>query len=105
MRTQTKAALGAATGAALAAAYYFYGSENDADNRKVAKQWAHKAEREIVQAARKMKDKALTDRNVRALITEAAHRYRATKNLDPKEVRDFVAGMQERWRTVREAYT
>ncbi|HWO07373.1 MAG TPA: hypothetical protein VNM40_02205 [Candidatus Paceibacterota bacterium] len=106
MKTRTKATLGAAaaaTGAALAAAYYLYGSEDAAKHRRQLKKWARDAEREIVQAARKAKNKVLTDRNVRALITEAAHRYRMTKDLDPKDVRDFVARMQSRWYAVREA--
>jgi hypothetical protein len=105
MRTKTKATLGAAaaTGAALAAAYYLYGSDKASEHRRQVKKWAQSAEREIVQAARKAKDKALSDRNIRTLITEAAHRYRMTKHIDPKEVRDFIADMQGKWHSVQKA--
>ncbi|MFZ2886635.1 MAG: hypothetical protein WA021_02320 [Minisyncoccia bacterium] len=107
MKTTTKATLGAAaaTGAAMAAAYYLYGSENATEHRRKLKQWAHNAEREIIREAKKLKNKALTDQNVRALITEAAARYKLTKELDSKEVRDFIAGMQKRWTAVRKTLT
>jgi hypothetical protein len=107
MDTKSKATLGAAaaTGAALAAAYYLYGSDKAAEHRRQVKKWAQSAEREILQAARKAKNKALTDKNISAFITEAAHRYKMTKDLDPKEVRDFVAEMHNRWRSVRKALT
>jgi hypothetical protein len=103
MKTSTKTTLGAAaaTGAALAGAYYLYGSENAASHRRKVKAWAKSAEREIVSNAKKLKNKALTDRNVRALITEAARRYEMTKDLDPKEVREFIASMQKRWNGAR----
>jgi hypothetical protein len=105
MRTKTKATLGAAaaTGAALAAAYYLYGSEKAAEHRREVKKWAHAAEREILQTARKAKNKALTDQNIRAFITEIAHRYKETRDIDPKEVRDFIADMQGKWHAVRKA--
>ncbi len=103
MKTSTKTTIGAAaaTGAALATAYYLYGSEDAAAHRRKVKSWAKSAEKEIVSGAKKLKTKALTDKNVRALITEAARRYEMTKDLDPKEVREFVASMQKRWRGAR----
>lgn len=109
MKKKTKTALGvasaaAATGAALASAYYYYGSEKAAQHRRQLKSWAKQAEKDIVREAKKIKDKALTDRNVQALIAEAARRYKMTKDLDEADVRAFVAAMQKRWQAVRQTF-
>lgn len=109
MKAQTKKVLGAAagaaaTGAALAGAYYYYGSDKAAAHRRELKSWAKKAEKEIVHSARKVKDQALSDTYVRALITEAARRYQLTKDLDEQDVRDFIGAMQRRWQEVRKAF-
>lgn len=102
MKKNTKRMVGAAagvaaTGAALAGAYYLYGSENGTKHRRDLKTWSNKAEREIVREAKKFKAKALTDANIDAIIGTVAKQYEATKNLDARDVRDFVATMKTRW--------
>jgi uncharacterized protein YpuA (DUF1002 family) len=97
------AAGAAATGAALAGAYYYYGSENAAKHRQELKNWANKAEREIVREAKRLKSKALTDKNLHAIITGVAKQYEATKDLDAADVREFIAAMKERWSEARSA--
>jgi hypothetical protein len=96
------AAVGAAaTGAAIAGAYYFYGSEKASKHRKDLKSWANKAEREIVREAKRFKSKALTDKNINAIIGTVAKQYETTKDLDAADVREFVAAMKERWSEAR----
>ena len=95
----------AATGAALAGAYYYYGSENAERHRKQLREWANKAERDIVGEAKKLKKHALTNQNISAIITEVARRYEKTKDLNPEDVREFIARMQGNWQTVKKAFT
>lgn len=107
MKHRTTSLLGAAaaTGAALAGAYYFYGSDRAEKHRRELRDWANRAEKEIVSEARKLKKKALTDENIQAIITEVAKRYESTKNLDSDDVRDFVARMQSNWKAVKKSFT
>lgn len=95
------AAGAAATGAALAGAYYLYGSENAEKHRRDLKAWANKAEREIVREARRLKQKTLTDKNLNAIISGVAKQYEVTKDLDADDVREFVATMKERWQAAK----
>jgi galactokinase len=107
MKKATKQTLGAAaaTGAALAGAYYlFYGSKDAAKNRKQVAAWAAKAEKEIVAQAKKLKGAAMSDKAVQSIISEVARRYEATKNLDPKDVKAFTATMQKSWKTARKSF-
>ena len=106
MQKSTRKVLGvaagaAATGAALAGAYYYYGAENAAKHRTQLKSWANKAERDIVREAKRFKTKTLTDKNINAIISAVAKQYEATKDLDAADVRDFVSTMKERWSEAR----
>lgn len=91
----------AATGAALAGAYYLYGSEHAAKHRKALKEWSNTAEREIVREAKKFKEKALTDSNINTIINTVAKQYEATKDLDASDVREFVSTMKSRWQSAK----
>ena len=69
MKKAAQATLGAAlTMGALASAYYLYGSKNASKHRKQVAKWADKAEKEVVSQAKKMKDAALTDANMKMVI-------------------------------------
>lgn len=94
----------AATGAALAGAYYYYGSENAERHRRQLREWANKAERDIVSEAKKLKKHALTNQNISAIITEVARRYEKTKDLNPEDVREFISRMQGNWHSVKKAF-
>ena len=99
MKKAAKATIGAAlTMGAAAGAYYLYGSKNAAKHRKTVGLWADKAEREIVANAKKMKDAALTDANMKMVIAQVAKRYEAAKDIDPSDVRAFIATAQKSWK-------
>ncbi|MFZ2555818.1 MAG: hypothetical protein WAZ27_00605 [Minisyncoccia bacterium] len=86
-----------ATMAAAAGAYYLYGSEKASQHRRKASVWMRRAEREIVHEAKRLKDKAYTDENVKRVIKEVAKRYEIAKDIDPKDVQQFVAAVQKSW--------
>jgi uncharacterized protein YpuA (DUF1002 family) len=97
---KTAAALGAAgaTMAAAAGAYYLYGSEKAAAHRRKVGAWMRRAEREIVHEAKRLKNAAYTDQNIRRVIDEVAKRYESARDLDPKDVKQFVAAVQKSWK-------
>jgi hypothetical protein len=97
---KTAAALGAAgaTMAAAAGAYYLYGSEKASAHRRKVGAWMRRAEREIVYEAKRLKDKAYTDQNIKRVIGEVAKRYEAAKDLDPKDVKQFISAVQKSWK-------
>lgn len=93
------AALGAgATMAAAAGAYYLYGSERASAHRRKVGAWMRRAEREIVHEAKRLKNAAYTDANIKRVIDEVARRYEAARDLDPQDVRQFVSAVQKSWR-------
>lgn len=96
---KTAAALGAAgaTMAAAAGAYYLYGSEKASAHRRKVGAWMRRAEREIVHEAKRLKSAAYTDANIRRVIDEVAKRYETARDLDPKDVREFVSAVQKSW--------
>ncbi len=103
MKKATKATMGAAvaTGAAAAAAYYLYGSENAKQHRKELAVWAKKAEQEIVREAKKIKDTALTDAAIAGVINQVARRYGAAKNIDERDVKEFMSSVQKGFKDAR----
>ena len=105
MKTKTTLGAAAVTGAAAAAAYYLYGSDKASMHRKKVKTWAQKAEREIVREAKQFKQRALTDENIKGVISEVAKRYQLTKNIDAKDIRDFVGTMQKGFREAKKNVT
>ena len=99
MKNTKKVALGAvgATMAAAAGAYYLYGSKKAAAHRRTAGAWMRRAEREIVHEAKRLKSKAYTDQNIKRVITEVAKRYKMARDIDPKDITDFVSAVQKTW--------
>jgi hypothetical protein len=97
---KTAAALGAAgaTMAAAAGAYYLYGSEKASAHRRKVGAWMRRAEREIVHEAKRLKNAAYTDQNIRRVIDGVAKRYESARELDPKDVRAFVSAVQKSWK-------
>jgi hypothetical protein len=97
---KTAVALGAAgaTMAAAAGAYYLYGSEKASAHRRKVGAWMRRAEREIVHEAKRLKNAAYSDQNIRRVIDQVAKRYEAARELDPKDVKQFVAAVQKSWK-------
>lgn len=83
--------------AAAAGAYYLYGSEKAAAHRRKVGAWMRRAEREIVHEAKRLKSAAYTDANIRRVIDEVARRYESARDLDPKDVKQFVSAVQKSW--------
>lgn len=100
MRAKIARALGSAgiSMAAAAGAYYLYGSENAARHRRKVGAWMRRAEREIVHEAKRLKGKTYTDKNIQRVINEVAKRYKVARDLDPKDVKQFVNAVHKSWK-------
>ena len=98
-----QAGLAAATMAAAAGAYYLYGSKDAAKHRRTVSTWMRRAEREIVHEAKKLKNAAFTEENYRRVIDGVAKRYKQLENVDPEDVKRFVAAVQRSWESAGDA--
>ncbi len=56
-----------------------------------------RAEREIVYEAKRLKSAAYTDANIRRVINGVAKRYESARDLDPQDVKQFVAAVRKSW--------
>jgi len=83
---------------AAAGAYFLYGSEKAAKNRKTVKSWALKAKAEVLE---KLEDaKAMTTDEYEELIATVAGTYASAKGASKKELKEFASEMQDHWKQI-----
>ena len=94
-----KAAVGvgiAALAAAGVGAYLLTGSKNAAKNRKQAKAWAQKAQKEVITQVGKLK--TVNEETYGKVVKEVSARYKKLKKLDPKDVKEFAEELHGYWK-------
>ncbi len=94
-------AVAAVAAAGAAGAYYLYGSSNAKEHRRKAAVWMSKARKEVEREAKKFKDVALNEKNYKTIVKGVSSRYKALKNVDPKDVAAFVSAVNEDWKKFR----
>jgi hypothetical protein len=83
---------------AAAGAYFLYGSEKAAKNRKVVKSWALKAKAEVLE---KLEDaKEMTTDEYEELIAVVAGTYEGVKGASKKDLKEFATEMQDHWKKI-----
>jgi len=101
LSTEQKIGVGVGlTAAAVAAAgaYFLYGSESAAKNRKTVKSWALKAKAEVLE---KLEDaKEMTSDEYEELIAAVAGTYAGVKGATKKDLKEFAAEMQDHWKVI-----
>jgi hypothetical protein len=101
LTTEQKISMGVGlTTAAVAAAgaYFLYGSEKAAKNRKVVKSWALKAKAEVLE---KLEDaKEMTTDEYEELIAVVAGTYEGVKGASKKDLKEFTTEMQDHWKKI-----
>lgn len=86
---------------AAAGAYFLYGSESAAKNRKTVKSWALKAKAEVLE---KLEDaKEMTADEYEELIASVAGTYAGVKGATKKDLKEFAAEMQDHWKVIEKA--
>lgn len=99
-KTGLKRTLVGTAAAALGAAgvYYFYGSSKAAKHRKDTVLWMKNAEEEIMEEAKKLKDKTFNRENYEKIVGKVAEKYDQLKNTDSEDVREFIGNLNSAWK-------
>lgn len=84
-----------AAAVAAAGAYFLYGSEDAAKNRKKVKSWMLKAKGEVLE---KLEDaQHMTEDEFEALVENVIATYDKAQSLSKKEMKEFRAEMADNW--------
>lgn len=86
---------------AAAGAYFLYGSDKAAKNRRQVKSWALKAKAEVLE---KLEDaKEMSQDEYEELVQSVAGAYSTAKSATKKDIREFAAEMTEHWQQIEKA--
>ena len=86
---------------AAAGAYFLYGSDKAAKNRKQVKSWALKAKAEVLE---KLEDaKEMSQDEYEDLVTSVAGAYKTAKGASQKELKEFASEMSDHWKQIEKA--
>ena len=85
----------AALAAAAAGAYYLYGSDKAARNRRKVKSWMLRMKAEVMDKIEDAKD--LTKDGYDKVIDSVSEKYRALKDVDEEEVSELADRMRSHW--------
>jgi len=88
----------AALAAAAAGAYYLYGSDKSAKNRKQIKSWMLKMKAEVMDKIENVKD--LSKDTYDKTIDEVSKKYSQIKNVDKKELVQLAKRMKSHWKEI-----
>lgn len=90
-----------AAGAALAAGYYFYMSDDAKKHRKMLVHWATDLKEEIMDKAEALKEN-LNRESLMGIIDDVAETYYTAKNVSKEDVMQAVDELKENWSKVME---
>lgn len=104
-KTKSKAgmvAVAAGVGVAAAAGAYFLYGKNGKKNRQKIKNaagWAMRAKEEVLEKIDALKD--VNHEKYQSIIEKVGQRYRALKNIDPKEIATLVKELKGHWKSIQ----
>lgn len=84
-----------AAAVAAAGAYFLYGSDEAANNRKKVKGWALKAKGEVLEALEGAEH--MTEEQFGAVVEKVLATYNKARTLSKSDVKSFKAEMMESW--------
>ena len=87
-----------AAAVAAAGAYFLYGSDSAAKNRKAVKSWTLKAKAEVLERLEDAKE--MTADEYEELIATVAGTYSGVKGASKKELKEFASEMQDHWKQI-----
>lgn len=90
----------AALAAAAAGAYYLYGSDKAAKNRKQVKSWMLRMKAEVMDEVESVKE--LTQDAYGAAVDKVSEKYAQLKNVDKEELSALASRMKSHWNDIRE---
>ncbi len=93
-----KVAIGTSLVAAGTAAYLFFGPEGK-KNRKTAKVWSDKMQKEIAEKVEKVKD--VSEPTYKKIVAEVKEKYSALQNVDQKELSSLTTKLSKQWKSIQ----
>jgi hypothetical protein len=88
----------AAAVAAIAGAYFLYGSKNAPKNRKKVKAWSLKAKGEVLEKLEKLSD--VNEQIYHKIVDEVSEKYQKMKNIDQKDIAEFIKELKSHWKKI-----
>ncbi|MBX4200811.1 hypothetical protein KW786_01650 [Candidatus Parcubacteria bacterium] len=88
----------ATLGAAIAGAYFLYGSKDGAKNRRRIKSWMFKAKGEILEKIENASE--LSQETYERIVDEVSGKYQALKNIHKNEIEEFVKEVKSHWKNI-----
>ena len=90
----------AALAAAAAGAYYLYGSDKAAKNRRMVKSWMLRMKAEVMDEIESAKE--ITQETYAEAVDKISAKYSKLKNVDKKELSDLADRMKSHWKEIQE---
>lgn len=90
-----------ATAAAAGAAYWLYGSKDAAKHRKMIGDWSKKAQKEVMAAAKKIKN--LDKSSYAELVSKSIQRYSKAKGITSKELSGLKRELKTAWNNLEKS--
>ena len=90
----------AALAAAAAGAYFLYGSDKSAKNRKHVKSWMLKMKADVMDKVENIKD--LSQHAYNKVIDEVGDKYSSIKDIDTDELKNLAERMKSHWKEIEE---
>lgn len=87
-----------AAAVAAAGAYFLYGSDNAAKNRKAVKSWSLKAKAEVLERLENAKEMTIDE--YETVIAAVAGTYAEVKGATKKDLKEFATEMQDHWKVI-----
>ncbi len=87
--------------AAIAGAYFMYGSKKAAKNRKAVKSWLFKAKADVLEKLEDAQD--MTKRDYEKLVDVVGAAYKDVKDVSKTELADFKREMKGHWDEIEKA--
>lgn len=92
------AGLAAATVAAVAG-FYFYGSKNAKNHRKIAAKWATDMKREVIKEAKQLKNAG--PKEFSKIVDRVAKTYRIARSVDSNDLKRAAKELKANWDMVK----
>ncbi len=102
IRSGVKAGIGLGIGAlaaAVAGAYYLYGTKEGAKKRVKIQGWMLKAKGEVLEELEKMEK--VDEKIYHDVINKVEKKYKAVKNIDPKELAALTKDLKKHWNNIK----
>lgn len=98
-KTAMKIGAGLAAVGAAAAGYYFYGSKEAKNHRKIASKWAANMKKEVIREAKLLEN--ASPKAVAVIVDRVAGVYQMARSVDAADIRSAAKELKANWEMVK----